>query len=86
MFTLCSDPAPKPRDIFPPVVTHGKENIYHTHTHTPRPCDDHVFVDVQDILNVHVLGAKFIVRTAVPTIMMHGRNISFKRQLLEIIH
>lgn len=28
MFTLCNDPALQPRDIFPPVVTHGKGNIY----------------------------------------------------------
>ena len=49
MFTLCNDPALQPRDIFPPVVTHGKGNIY-------QPLRMHtsliliiVFIDVQDV-------------------------------------
>lgn len=84
MFTLCSNPALQPRDIFPPVVTHGeRESLPNTHK---QSCDDHVLVDIQDILNVSVLKAKFIVGTAVAAIMMHGGTITLVIKLKEIIH
>lgn len=73
--SLCAVTQPFIPGIFSRLWLHmGKGIIYQTPYTQPR--DDRVFVDVQDVLNVHVLSAKFIVRTAVPAIMMHGRNIS----------